>query len=132
MFPNNATTFFDYLEGNESGSLGGGTLLGFKKNIDVNLFCDSFDPSTINDDDKQVFLHKECNSISYINNSDEGYKFLMVIYTPKDASSTVVSVYNGFSYGEIIATLFLFLILMTLCFTFIWNFAHGIKIAKIK
>ena len=57
------------------------------------------------------------------------------ITTESTASSTISSstaplVYNGFTYGEIVATTFLFLIFITLAFRFIFEWMRGIKIKK--
>jgi len=46
------------------------------------------------------------------------------------SSSTAPLVYNGFTYGEIVATTFLFLIFITLAFRFIFEWIRGIKIKK--
>lgn len=43
---------------------------------------------------------------------------------------TAPDIYNGFTYGEIVGTTFLFLIFMVLVYSFYWNSTHKRYITK--
>ena len=44
------------------------------------------------------------------------------------SSSSLPSVANGFTHGEVVATVFLFLIFITLVYRFVFEWVHGIRV----
>jgi len=46
------------------------------------------------------------------------------------SSSTAIRAAGGFTYGEIVISVFLFLIFLTTAYQFIFNWTRGIKIGK--
>lgn len=137
IFPENAVMeHYDFGAYATGGTNATGTILSFIKSSSTALYCDEITwwtsdlyPANKGLNDVQVFTKQNCQTILYEEMSgNDG--MLEIIYVPSGttASSSVVSVYNGFSYGEVLQVVFLFLIFGVVAYSFLFHWLRGYKI----
>jgi len=79
-----------------------------------------------------ILLNKVCNSPVMAQKIGNDKAQIIITYVPYNlqTSSSTLSIYNGFTSGEIVNSLFLFLIFLTLIFGFVIFKFLGFKIHK--
>jgi hypothetical protein len=97
----------------------------------IALFCNenliSFTKQINRTDEAQMNYH--CQGTITGENLGTGSGFALITYSTS-TTSTIPAIYNGFTYGEMIITMFLFMIFLVIIFQFFVIKFLGIKIHK--